>query len=91
MKRVRRRASSAVSSSIRKLSGSAGQIGRRASQVLRFGTGAPALVKANHRAPLDLDEMRDELRGAVARGVEGGNWVESVEERLDTVEGSTVV
>jgi hypothetical protein len=90
MKRVRRRASSAVSSSIRKLSGGASQIGRRASQVFRFGTGAPALVKANQRAPLDLDEMRDELRNAVAKGVEDGDWVESVEERLATVDSRTV-
>jgi hypothetical protein len=85
LRKVRRRASSAVVTGIRKLSGGAGQLGRRASQALRLGLGVPALAKVEHRTPLDLDEMRDGLRTAVA-GSMGGNWVESVEAGLNRVE-----
>jgi hypothetical protein len=79
MRKVRRRASSAVSSSLRKLSGGASQIGRRASQVLRFGTGAPALAKSGQRAPLDLEEMRDGLRNAILSAEEDGGSGKRVE------------
>jgi hypothetical protein len=89
LRKVRRRASSAVSTGMRKLSGGAGQLGRRASQAFRLGSGVPSLAKVEHRTPLDLDEMRDGLRAAVAGGT-GGDWVEGVEAGLNRVETTRV-